>query len=122
MADEKKDIKPPVMQTTTVSGLSNDSKVWGALCYVFPILMFILVYVMEDKKKDKFVLFHAYQSLFAGIALWAVAMVIAVITFGIGALCFPLAWLVFLYFAYQAYQGQKFLLPVVGDYAEAQAK
>lgn len=119
MAEEKKEEKP-MMQSAAVSGLSQDSKVWGALCYVFPILMFIIVYVMEDKKKDKFVLFHAYQSLFAAIALWAIAMVVAVVTLGIGALCFPLAWLVFLYFAYQAYLGQKFLLPMIGEYAEKQ--
>lgn len=120
MAEEKKDAKAPVMASTTVSGLSNDSKVWAALCYVFPILMFILVYVMEDKKKDKFVFFHAWQSLLAGLALWIAAMVVSVVTFGIGVLCFPVLWLAFLYFAYQAYQGQKFVLPVVGEYAEKQ--
>ncbi|MFH0884386.1 MAG: hypothetical protein V1861_01615 [Candidatus Micrarchaeota archaeon] len=122
MAEEKKDIKPPAMASTTVSGLSNESKVWAALCYVFPILMFILVYVMEDKKKDKFVLFHAWQSLLAGLAGWVVAMVLAVVTFGIGGLCFPVVWLALLYFAYKAYQGERFVLPVVGEYAEKQMK
>jgi uncharacterized membrane protein len=120
MAEEKKDIKPPAMASTTVSGLSNDSKVWAALCYVFPILMFIIVYVMEDKKKDKFVFFHAWQSLLAGLGGWVISMVLAVVTLGIGSLCFPLYWVVLLYFAYKAYQGEKFLLPVVGEFAEKQ--
>jgi uncharacterized membrane protein len=122
MAEEKKDVKPPTIASTTVSGLSNESKVWAALCYVFPILMFILVYVMEDKKKDKFLLFHAWQSMLAALAGWLVGMVLAVVTLGIGGLCFPLLWLVLLYFAYKAYQGEKFLLPVVGEYAEKQMK
>jgi uncharacterized membrane protein len=121
MAEEKKDVKPPAMASTTVSGLSNDSKVWAALCYVFPILMFILVYVMEDKKKDKFVFFHAWQSLLAGLVGWAISMVIAVVTFGIGSLCFPVYWLVLLYFAYKAYQGEKFVLPTIGPMAEQYA-
>ncbi|MFH0737637.1 MAG: hypothetical protein V1827_03715 [Candidatus Micrarchaeota archaeon] len=114
---EKMEIK-----TSTVSGLSNESKLWAALCYVFPVLMFILVYVMEDKKKDKFVFFHAWQSLLLGIVCWALAMVIATVTFGIGIVCFPVLIIVFLYFAYRAYQGEKFLLPVVGEYAEKQMK
>ncbi|MCI0503688.1 hypothetical protein L0Y65_03165 [Candidatus Micrarchaeota archaeon] len=119
MAEEKKDVKAPAMASTTVSGLSNDSKVWAALCYVFPILMFIIVY-LTDKKKDKFVFFHAWQSLLAGLAGWVISMVLAVVTFGIGSLCFPLYWLVLLYFAYQAYMGQKFVLPVIGEFAEKQ--
>ena len=122
MAEEKKEAKAPAVASTAVSGLSNDSKVWAALCYVFPVLMFILVYVMEDKKKDKFVFFHAWQSMLLGLGTWVITMVVAVVTFGIGGLCFPLLILVFLYFAYKAYQGEKFLLPVVGEYAEKQMK
>jgi uncharacterized membrane protein len=122
MAEEKKEAKAPAVASTAVSGLSNDSKVWAALCYVFPVLMFILVYVMEDKKKDKFVFFHAWQSMLLGLVTWVITMVVAVVTFGIGGLCFPLLILVFLYFAYKAYQGEKFLLPVVGEYAEKQMK
>ena len=99
--------------------MSGDSKLWGALCYVFPVLVGIIVLV-TDKKNDKFVLFHAYQSLAAGIGLWVLGMIVAVITFGIGGLCFPLIWLLFLYFAWKAYQGEKFMLPVVGDFAEKQ--
>lgn len=119
MAGEKVEAKPA---PAAVGSLSSESKMWAALCYVFPVLMFIIVYISEDKKKDKFVLFHAYQSLFTGIAAWAAAMVVAVVTLGFGAVCFPVVILVFLYFAYQAYNGEKFVLPVVGEYAEKQVK
>jgi uncharacterized membrane protein len=47
-------------------------------------------------------------------------MVIAVVTFGIGGLCFPLILIGFLYLAYKAYQGERFVLPVVGEFAEKQ--
>jgi uncharacterized membrane protein len=119
MAGEKVEAKPAASPPAS-SGAGNDSRVWAALCYVFPVLMFILVYVLEDKKKDKFVLFHAWQSLLAGLGAWIVTMVIAVVTLGIGGLCFPLVIIGFLYLAYKAYQGERFVLPVVGEFAEKQ--
>lgn len=123
MAGEKMEAKPAAAPAQPAGGgssaMSGDSKLWGALCYVFPVLVGIIVLV-TDKKNDKFVLFHAYQSLAAGIGLWVLGMIVAVITFGIGGLCFPLIWLLFLYFAWKAYKGEKFMLPVVGDFAEKQ--
>jgi uncharacterized membrane protein len=122
MAGEKVEAKPAAAAPAAGSGLTNESKLWAALCYVFPVLMFILVYISEDKKKDKFILFHAWQSLFAALAGWAVVMVIAVVTLGIGGICFPVYWLVLLYFGYKAYQGERFVLPTIGEYAEKQMK
>jgi uncharacterized membrane protein len=123
MAGEEKKIDAKLnITSTTPSGLSSESKLWAALCYVFPVLMFIVVYVMEDKKKDRFILFHAWQSMLFALGTWVVAMVIATVTFGIGAICFPLLFIAYLYFAYKAYQGEKFLLPVVGEFAEKQMK
>lgn len=114
---EKMEIK-----SSTPSGVSDDAKLWSALNYVFPILMLIVVYLVEGKKKDKFILFHAWQSTLLAIAAWVVSMIVAVVTFGIGTLCMPLVILVFLYFAYRAYKGEKFMLPVVGEMAEKQVK
>ncbi|MEW6748219.1 MAG: hypothetical protein AB1295_00735 [Candidatus Micrarchaeota archaeon] len=110
------------IKSSTPSGVSSEAKLWSALNYVFPILMLIVVYLMEDKKKDKFIMFHAWQSTILAIVAWVVSMIVAVVTFGIGSLCMPLIILVFLYFAYKAYQGEKFLLPVVGEFAEKQVK
>ena len=117
MAGEKMEVK-----STTPSGVSDDSKLWSALNYVFPILMLVVVYLVEDKKKDKFVLFHAWQSTLLAVAAWVVAMVISVVTLGFGALCTPLLLIVFLYFAYRAYKGERFVLPVIGEFAEKQVK
>ncbi len=99
--------------------MSSDSKLWAALCYVFPILLGIIV-MLTDKKNDKFVLFHAWQSLVGWIGLWVVLIIVGFVTFGLGFLCWPIAWIVSLYFAWKAYQGEKFKLPVVGDFAEKQ--
>jgi uncharacterized membrane protein len=116
MAGEKIDDK--AAKPSGGAAMNSDSKLWSALCYVFPIIS--IVVLVTDKKNDKFVLFHAWQSLIAWIGAWIVGMVVTVVTLGIGGLCFPLIWLGFLYFGYKAYQGEKFLLPVVGEFAEKQ--
>lgn len=80
---------------------------------------------MNDE--DKFVKFHAKQSLYWGIVsivLWVVIVpLLSVITLGIGAIClFPLALIVDLgvriYMAVQATKKEMTKLPVIGDMAE----
>ena len=119
MAGEKMEAKPAAPAASAGTGVGSESKLWAALCWVFAPLVGIIVLV-TDKKNDKFVLFHAYQSIVAMIGVWVAMMVISVVTFGFGFLCFPIILLAFLFFAYKAYQGEKFMLPVVGDFAEKQ--
>ncbi len=116
MADEKMEkMEKPKME------MKDDSNIWSALCYVFPILGFILVFV-TDKKENKTVLFHAWQSLILGIGYFIASMIITTVTFGLGGLCMPFGWLVFLYFAYKAYTGDKLELPTVSELARKQIK
>lgn len=119
MAGEKTEAKPAAPAQSGGAGMSSDSKLWAALSWVFAPIVGIIVLV-TDKKNDKFVLFHAYQSIVASIGLWVAMMVVSVVTLGFGFLCWPIIWLAFLYFGYKAYQGEKFSLPVVGEFAEKQ--
>ena len=100
--------------------LTSDDKLWAALCYVFAPLLGIVALLMEDKKARPYVKFNAVQSIAASIAFIVVATIVSVVTLGIGGLCFPLLWLVFLYWAYQAYQGQDVKIPVVSDFIRNQ--
>lgn len=99
--------------------VTSDDKLWAALGYPIPLIAIIMLF-MEDKKTRSFIKYHAIQS----IALWIVYVVlgtiITTITFGIGGICFGLAWLVFLYWAYLAYQGQMFQIPVVTPFIKNQ--
>lgn len=108
MADEKTDKK-------------DDTNLWNALCYIFPILGSIIV-MITDKKENKTILFHAWQGLILGIGYFIASMVISIVTFGIGSLCAPLGWFVFLYFAYKVYTGDKLELPTVSEMARKQVK
>ena len=98
------------------SELTSDDKLWAALSYVFAPIVGIIVLLMEDKKNRPFVKFNAVQSIAASIVFWIVATIITTVTIGFGGLCVPVLWLVFLYWAYQAYQGQSVNIPVVTNF------
>ncbi len=100
--------------------VTSDDKLWSALSYVFAPLIGIIVLLMEDKKSRPFIKFHAIQSIAASIAFWIVSTILITVTIGFGGLCVPLLWLVFLYWAYQAYQGQMVNIPIVTNFIKNQ--
>ncbi|MBV6396617.1 MAG: hypothetical protein HFACDABA_02217 [Anaerolineales bacterium] len=108
------------MSNEPMSDLTSDDKLWAALSYVFAPLVGIIALLMEDKKNRPFIKFHAVQSIVASIAFIIVATIVSVVTLGFGGLCVPLLWLVFLYWAYQAYQGQDVKIPMVSDFIRNQ--
>ncbi len=143
-AGVKKEVRKMAEQPTKTapassggSGGSSDNKIIAALCYIIGVLVPLFV-IGTDKKKDKFLLFHAWQSLFFTVALFVVYVGLIVVTIvlsaipgvnvvaGLLASCvFPLIGLgVFVYMlflAYKSYQGVKVKIPMVGEYAEKQA-
>ncbi|MGO9650455.1 conserved membrane hypothetical protein [Candidatus Sulfotelmatobacter sp. SbA7] len=103
----------------------------GALAYitVFPALVFLR---MMPFKRNHFVRFHSFQSIFLTIAGLAIVvglrLCFAVLTF-IPRFGYMLAWLVVLLVALagvilwlvvvvKAFQGELFKLPVIGGFAE----
>ena len=107
-------------QEPMTSELTSDDKLWAALSYVFAPIVGIIVLLMEDKKNRPFVKFNAVQSIAASIVFWIVATIITTVTIGFGGLCVPVLWLVFQYWAYQAYQGQSVNIPVVTNFIKQQ--
>lgn len=110
------------------SGL--DPKVAGAVAY-FTIIPAIIFLVVEPYNRDKFVRFHAFQCLFLAVSafvLFFVVGIFAVIPFIgwiVGAVCIPLLalsmFVLILFLMFKAYNGEKFMLPVIGKFAEEQA-
>jgi uncharacterized membrane protein len=98
---------------------TSDDKLWAALGYPI-VLIAIIMLLMEDKKARPFIKYHAVQSIAANIVFFVVATVLAVVTLGFGGICAPLLWLIFLYWAYQAYQGQMFQIPFVTNFIKNQ--
>jgi uncharacterized membrane protein len=96
-----------------------EENVAGLLCYVLGWISGLVFFLIE--KKNKFVRFHALQSIIVFGVLTLASIVIGwipiigwVIAWLIGVLAFVL-WIVLMV---KAYQGEKFKLPWAGNLAE----
>ncbi|MEP7353745.1 MAG: hypothetical protein ABI824_10980 [Acidobacteriota bacterium] len=107
-----------------------DENVACALCYSLWFLTGILFLILEPYKNNRLIRFHAFQSIFSGLAVTCVFWVLSSMVFvpGLGLLfsaifmIYPLAgtvlWAVLMY---KAYMKERWVLPFVGPLAEKQA-
>ncbi len=109
------------------SGMADN--VAGMLAYVtfIPAIIFL---VTPPYNQSRFVRFHSYQSIFFCVAVFAIQVILSILTvvpllfFITGPLHLLVAlgalvlWIILLL---KANQGQMFKLPVIGDLAEKQA-
>jgi uncharacterized membrane protein len=108
-------------EATAQSGLSDNAA--GALAYVtlIPAIIFLIV---EPYNKNSYVRFHSWQSIFLGIAAFAVQIVLSVIPV-IGWIIIPFVLVAFLVVwiivLLKALKGERYKLPVIGPLAEKQA-
>jgi len=126
---------PAAGTTGTTAGSGGlTPNVAGALAY-FTIIPAIIFLVVEPYNKDRFIKFHAFQSLFFNLA-WVVLIIGMMIVGFILALIPVVGWILdillwlaiglggfalWVYTMYQAYNEKKFMLPVIGKLAEQQA-
>ena len=94
------------------SEVTSDDKLWAALGYPIALIAIIVLF-MEEKKNRPFIKYHAVQSIAINVVFFIVATILTTVTLGFGGLCVPVLWLVFFYWAYQAYQGQMFEIPLI---------
>jgi len=105
---------------TTSTGL--DPNLAGLLCYLLSFVTGIVFLVIE--KENRFVRFHAYQSLAVFGSLFLLSLIagfIPVIGSLIGFLLGPVWLILWILLMVKAYQGERFKLPVTGDWAEEQS-
>ncbi len=117
---------PPA--SASAGGLTDN--VAGVLAY-FTIIPAILFLLIEPYNKNRFVRFHAFQSIAFNVAWMALWMVrLAMIPFlGVFSILWLLIWplvglagfVLWLVLVVKAYQGTMFKLPVLGPFAEKQA-
>jgi uncharacterized membrane protein len=118
------------------AGAGLTPNVAGALAYLVGAITGILFLVIDPFKTDRFVRFHAFQSIFfnlAWIAFWIVWMIVGLV---LGAISHGLFFIIqlpinllvtvggfciWIYLMYSAYQGKTFQLPVIGALAATQA-
>ncbi|HIW34070.1 MAG TPA: DUF4870 domain-containing protein [Candidatus Paenibacillus intestinavium] len=105
----------------TASGL--DENLAGLLCYLFAFVTGIIFLLIE--KENRFIRFHALQSIFTFAAIFVVSIVLNVIPLLgliVSILLAPLSLILWIVLMVKAYQGKWFKLPLVGDLAEKQLK
>jgi uncharacterized membrane protein len=124
----------PTPTPAASTGMSNN--VAGLLCYVVGWITGLIFLLIEPYKNDKFVRFHAFQSIFFNVGLIGVyivffilSAVLGVVTKGLSLfLMGPLLMLLWLgvlitwiVLMVKAYNNQTFKLPIIGDLAAKQA-
>lgn len=111
------------------------ANVAALLAYIFWPISSVLFLVLEPYNKDKFIRFHAFQSLFLGIAAIVLSIGLAILTtilafipvvgWLIGLFIWPIFALGMLALAilimYKAYNNERYMIPVIGAMAAKQA-
>jgi uncharacterized membrane protein len=107
----------PVQQ----GGLSETAA--GAIAYI-TIIPAIIFLVMEPYNRSSFIRFHSWQSIFLGVTAAVVHFILAVIPIVGWILMLPvgLAFLIlWILVIIKASKGERYKLPVIGNFAEQQA-
>jgi len=118
-----------------VAATGMTSNVAGMLTYILGFITGIIFLVMEPYKNDKFVRFHAFQSIFFNVALvvfWIaytiVTSILGAVSLGFLALALGLLGLVislailayWIFLMYKAYNQEQYKIPFIGDLAAKQ--
>lgn len=103
----------------TVTGLTENLE--ALLCYALGWITGLAFLLME--KNNAFVRFHALQSLVTFLGLFIVSFVagmIPILGIFLSMLLFPLGLVLWIVLMIKAYKGERFKLPVIGDFVEQQ--
>lgn len=127
---------PQVVTTRpSVSSTGLTSNIAGALAYVLGLITGIVFLVLEPYKRDRFVRFHAMQSVLFCVAAfvfsiaWGIVVRImisisgwtAVVLTPIGLVISLAFFLFWLFLMYQAYSQREYHIPFIGAIAAKQA-
>ncbi len=113
------------------------NNVAGMLCYILGIITGIIFLVMDPYKNNRFVRFHAFQSIFYWAVcfgfwmIWSWVIVGLFLStggfgmFGLFGLTFTLIRLAmfacWIFLMFKAYNNEEFKLPFIGDFAAKHA-
>lgn len=123
----------PIPGGSPVSSGAMTSNIAAMLSYVLGLITGIIFLVLEPYKNDRFVRFHAYQSIFFSLALlvfgivWNLVwgMLLFGFLWGLARLLYNLICLAlfvyWLFLMYKAYNREKYMVPYLGELAAKQA-
>lgn len=103
------------------TSLGLEPNLAGLICYLFGFISGLILFLME--KENRFVRFHAMQSIVMSVAIFIISFVmtlIPIIGWIVGLLIAPLSFVLWIFMMFKAYQGEWYKLPWVGDFSEQQ--
>jgi len=117
------------------NGLTSDERLWAMLAHLSALLGYVvglgqyiapLVIYLVYRERSRFVAFHALQALYFQLALlvlWAIVIILTLITCGLGAIFAVVPIVLNLVFvlmaAIRANNGEWYELPLVGAIARS---
>ena len=118
MAEEN--VGAPMGEEEVELQVTDDDKLWGMLSWLPWVgwILAIIALVIEPQKDRPFVRHHAIQSLAANVVLSVISIILGVTV--ILACIAPFLWLILIWPAVKAYQGEMVQLPVVTDFCKNQ--
>ena len=100
----------------TPATITDDDKLWAALMYAIPLVGIGTLLFAKGKLESQYIHFHAIQVTALAVPVVASLFLVGVCTLSIGILFLgPASFLLNLFLAYKAYQGEVFELPVITD-------
>ena len=126
---------PPTKPSPREAGSSLAPNVAALLAYVLGFITGIIFLVLDPYKNDRFVRFHAYQSIFFSVALtvfwilwngifWSMFMSVGFmwpILNLVSTLVSLGALVMWIFLMYKAYNNERFMIPIIGEFADRQA-
>jgi len=120
---------PATRASVAATGLQTN--IAGALCYVAGFVTGILFLVLDPYRRDRFVRFHAWQSIFLSVTCLVAYFALGLSLMILPGMLWPLRWLLhsllglgflflWLLLMYEAYDHQQLKLPGIGDLAAKQ--
>lgn len=97
--------------------INDQDKLMAALSYPIWIVA-LVVLLVEDMKNRPFQKYHAVQALAVNVVIFVLGVVLS--WTGIGCCLALLLWLVTIYWAIKAYQGEYFEIPALTDFLKGQ--
>jgi uncharacterized membrane protein len=101
-------------------GLTDNAAAGLAYVTIIPAIIFLVAAPYNQKP---FIRFHAWQSIFMGIVAFVLSFIniiplLGQLIFAVGMLILFVGWIIALL---KALKGERYKLPLIGDYAEKQA-
>lgn len=119
--DEEKVENEVTSVETKETSIGLDQNIAGLLCYLLVFISGLILFLIE--KENKFVRFHAMQSIVLSVSLFVISIVmgfIPVIGWIISILLAPISFVLWILMMYKAYKGEWYKLPFIGDFSEQQ--